>query len=34
MIWYMWNKKVIEKYIYEKRRNFLVENPFPNKAKG
>ena len=29
----MWCKKVIEKRTHGKRRNFLVENPFPNKVR-
>ena len=31
-IWCMWGKKVIEKYIHGKRRNFLIKNHNPNKA--
>ena len=29
-IWYMWDKKVIEKYVHEKRNNFSEENRNPN----
>ena len=33
-IWYMWGKKIIEKYDHRKRRNFPTENDCPKGAKS